>query len=300
MLTPRGVTLVELLVTLGLMGIVSTAIYRVLVNSQRAYQVETQRIDMQQNLRAAATILPAELRELDAADGDLIALSSTSLTIRATRQLAFICALPAIGVPVAGTVDATLTIRQDPFYGMRDLSSTTDSIFVFYEGDPGTPRDDGWVRGRLSADPAPLSCADGSPGRLLRTRLVFQTNQVARTGSISSGSPVRGFETMSYALYLATDNRWYLGAQSGSSGGMRQPVVGPLSGATGVTFEYFDADGATTAVATQVALIRITVRARTAVPVRKGDGPPAYVTDSITTTVSLRNNRRWDTTAPGS
>ena len=303
MLTPpRGVTLVELLVTLGLMAIVSTAIYRVVVNSQRAYQAETQRIDLQQNLRAAATILSAELRELDASDGDLVALSPTSLTIRATRQLAFLCAVPVIGVPIAGTVGATLTIRQDPFYGARDFNSATDSIFIFYEGDPGTPGDDGWVRGRLNADPTPLRCADGAPGRHVSTQLLFQTNQIARTGRISGGSPVRGFEPVTYALYLAADGRWYLGAHSGSSGGVRQPLVGPLSGAAGVTFEYLAANGAATAVAAQVALIRFIVRARTAVPVRQGGGggPPEYVTDSITTTVSLRNNRRWDTSAPGS
>jgi hypothetical protein len=49
-----------------------------------------------------------------------------------------------------------------------------------------------------------------------------------------------------------------------------------------------------------VAQIRITLRAQTAAPIRTADGPQRYVTDSIVTTVSLRNNRRWNGVAPGS
>jgi len=53
---------------LVLLAIVSTAVYRVLVNNQRLYVAQTQRIDLQQNIRAAETILPAEFRELDASE----------------------------------------------------------------------------------------------------------------------------------------------------------------------------------------------------------------------------------------
>src|SRR2546426_177599 len=81
LLTRRGFTLSELMVSLLLLGIVAAAIYAALATNQRIYFVTGQRIDLQQNLRAAASILPAELRELDAADSDLVAMSDTSLTI---------------------------------------------------------------------------------------------------------------------------------------------------------------------------------------------------------------------------
>ncbi|HKV72237.1 MAG TPA: prepilin-type N-terminal cleavage/methylation domain-containing protein, partial [Gemmatimonadales bacterium] len=67
---PRGFTLVELMVGLLLLGIISVGIYRVLVKNQQLYQTQSQKVDVGQNLRAAAAILPAELREIDAADGD--------------------------------------------------------------------------------------------------------------------------------------------------------------------------------------------------------------------------------------
>lgn len=302
MLTRRGFTLVELLVALVLLGIVSAGIYRVLVNNQRIYQAQTQRIDLQQNIRAATTILPAELRELDAADGDLIAMDSTSISLRAPRWLGIICGAPVIA-PSGGGVAAVTMLVRTPLYGTRDLNVTSDQLLVYYEGEQGATNDDGWVRGPISQDLGNASCAgDNSPARGLVGSLVFGVNQFAVTGTIPNGAPVRGFEVVTYSLYQASDGRWYLGYQGSQSGETRQPLIGPLVDANGVRFQYFTAAGAVTTVPAQVAQIRITLRAQTAQLVQQQAGPRAYVTDSIVTTVALRNNRRpnWVTIAPGS
>lgn len=290
MLTRRGLALVELMVTLSLLGIVCTGVYRVLETSQRTHLAQTQRLDLQQTLRNAVTTLAAELRELSASDGDLTAIGPTSLRIRAPRQVGFLCSPPAVGPPVAGVAPATLTIRENLFFGARDFDSDADSIFVLYEGQGGTASDDDWLRGHLAADPAPLACADGTPGRRLAVRIAFGPNHTA-AGAIPNGAPVRGYESVTYSLYRAGDGRWYVGVLSHSAGGARQPLIGPLHGASGISFEYFDAGGAATLVARAVAEIRISVRAETAQPVRWRRGPPAYITDSVTTRVSLRNNR---------
>ncbi|MGH7529635.1 MAG: prepilin-type N-terminal cleavage/methylation domain-containing protein, partial [Gemmatimonadales bacterium] len=42
--TSRGFTLIELMLALLLMGIVTAGVYRVLVNNQRTYHAQTQRI----------------------------------------------------------------------------------------------------------------------------------------------------------------------------------------------------------------------------------------------------------------
>ena len=97
LLARRGYTLIELLIALVLLGMVSGAIYKVLVNNQRLYLAQTQQIDLQQNMRAAAAILPAEFRELDAADGDIRAMSATSIRIRAMRLLGWACLTPPLG-----------------------------------------------------------------------------------------------------------------------------------------------------------------------------------------------------------
>lgn len=302
MLTRRGFTLVELLVALLLLGIVSTGIYRVLVNNQRIYQAQTQRIDLQQNIRAATAILPAELRELDAADGDLIAMDSTSITLRAPRWLGIICGRPTIAPPVGGVATVTMLIRT-PLYGTRDLNMDSDQLLVYYEGQQGEINDDGWVRGPITQNLPNVNCAgDNGPARQLVASLVFGVNQFAVTGMIPNGAPVRGFEVVTYSLYQASDGRWYLGYQGSQPGETRQPLIGPLVGANGVLFQYFTAAGAVTTVPAQVAQVRITLRAQTAQLVAQQTGPRAYVTDSIVTTVALRNNRRpnWVTIAPGS
>src|SRR5881296_4487916 len=116
LLTRRGFSLIELMIALVLLGLVSAAVYKVLVNNQRLYLAQTQTIDLNQNIRAAAAILPAELRELDAVDGDITFMGPDSIRIRAMRQLAFVCATPQLAI---GLGQIVVTIRTTPIYGNR-------------------------------------------------------------------------------------------------------------------------------------------------------------------------------------
>jgi prepilin-type N-terminal cleavage/methylation domain-containing protein len=284
-LTRRGFTLVELLIGLVLIGIVSAGVYRVLVNNQRIYEAQTQRIEMLQNIRAAAAILPAELREISASDGDIQAMSATSIRFRAMRQLGFLCA-----APVLGGANVVLAVRRAPFYGTRAFDFNRDSVLVYYEGDQQTRMDDGWVIGRINAIAAGV-CPDASPAWLLTTSLFFDggQSQVSQTGRILFGSPVRGFEPVTYSLY-ASGGRNYIGIQEG--GNAIQPLVGPLL-ANGLQMAYFDSTGAGTATPARVASIRITLRAETRRAFRQLDQSIRSAVDSVTTWVSLRNNKRY-------
>ena len=115
-------------------------------------------------------------------------------------------------------------------------------------------------------------------------------------GAITSGSPVRGFESVTYQVYQSpTDNNWYLGLQNNSKGAAIQPLIGPLIGSNGMTLSYFDSVGVATAAITSVAQIEIVLRARTLAPVRGATGPQDYKVDSVTTRVALRNNPRCGT-----
>ena len=81
-LTPRGVSLVELLIALTLSGLLAAVAAGVLGRTQNFYRAATQEIDVNQSLRVAGAFLPAELRELDAADGDVVAMTPTAVTRR--------------------------------------------------------------------------------------------------------------------------------------------------------------------------------------------------------------------------
>jgi len=296
-LARRGFTLIELMIALVLLGIVSTAVYKVLVSNQRLYTAQTQTIDLQQNIRAAAAILPAEFRELDAADGDIKGMTATSLRIRAMRELAFVCADPVLG---GGIGQITLAVRQTPIYGTRQTFSRGDSILVYWEGDPTTRTDDKWLPAQLQQDAAPGFCADSqvatNPAYLLTLQPQWINDPTLnRGGAITRGAPLRGFDKIAYELYQAAapDTNWYLGQRNPASGGTIQPLIGPLIGANGVTFSYYDSVGVVTADSSKVAQIGFVLRARTASPIRSaGTGVQDYKVDSVVTWVALRNNPR--------
>ena len=286
-LARRGFTLIELMIALVLLGIVSAAVYKVLVNSQRVYLAQTQTIDLQQNIRAAAAILPAEFRELDAADGDIKGMTATSLRIRAMRELAFVCADPVLG---GGIGQIVLTVRKTPIYGTRQTFSKGDSILVYWEGNPTTRTDDQWLAAQLQKDADPGFCADSNvatnPAYLLTLQPQWINDPTLnRAGAITRGAPLRGFDKIAYELYQAPapDNNWYLGQRNPAQGG---------------TFSYYDSVGVVTADSSQVAQIQIVLRARTASPIRSGgNGVQDYKVDSVVTWVALRNNPRC---GPGS
>jgi prepilin-type N-terminal cleavage/methylation domain-containing protein len=287
-LTRRGFTLIELMIALVLLGMISAAVYQVLVSDQRIYQAQTQRIDLQQNIRAAVTILPAEFRVLDASDGDIYAMSSDSIKIRAMRAVGVVCDTPILGGALAAR---GITVRNALLFGSRPFTAGTDSLLIYYEGNPGTRSDDGWVSGDLALTGVALCVGDGRPGTRLTTNLKpFLLPKQNLPGAIPLGAPVWGFEVDTYKLYQAADGKWYLGLRN--AGGL-QPMVGPLMGANGLTLSYYDAAGVVTAVPANVAQIEIRVRGQTAQPIRLADGTQTNQVDSIVTRVTLRNNKRW-------
>ncbi len=293
----RGFTMVELLVALVLLGIVSAALYRVLVNNQRLYMAQTARIDLSQNIRAAGNIMPAEFRELDASDGDITAMSATSISIRAMRWTSFVCVAPLLNGVAAGR---QMTIRggqagQPMFFGARSILVGTDSMFVYLDADPTSRLDDYYVPAKLTGAAAALCPAVApalpQPGTLVTwDGNFFAGNNAA--GAIPVGAPVWGFERVTYGLFQQPgDTSYYIGYQP--SGGTMQPLIGPVL-SNGLSFAYYDSTGAVTAIRTKVARIDITVRARTNMAVRGGgQGTAATIIDSVATSVALRNNRRF-------
>jgi len=290
----RGFTMIELLVALVLLGLVSAALYRVLVNNQRLYMAQTQRIDLSQNIRAAGTILPAEFHELDASEGDITAMSATSISIRAMRWLGFACNLPVLGGalnPVSFIVRGGAP-GQPLFFGARGIDNNKDSLLIYYDGNVNSRTDDFWATGSIQAAPNGQNCADGTNGQRLLVNVNLLGLGANVAGAIPLGAPIRGFERVTYSLYNpAGDTSWYVGFQP--AGQAMQPLIGPVL-TNGLTFQYFDANGNVTAVRAQVARIDITVRARTTGAVRAGgQAARATIVDSIVTSVALRNNRRF-------
>jgi len=288
LLTKRGFTLVELLIALVLMGLVSTAIYTLLVNNQRLYRQQTEKVAVNDNLRSAVAILTSELRELDAADplgSDIIDMTATSITYRGMRGFRWVCLGPSIGNVLA--LDTTRL-------GLRSVDASYDSLLIYADSNPLLASDDHWYHANVTANPTnAVDCPGGS------RRITFSISLGARTAlagadDVLAGSPVRVFEIARMMSYLDVSGATWLGMQryNKTSGWTTlQPVVGPL-GAGGLTFTYYDANGNVTADRAQVARVQVTVIAQTADKVlRKTGGGVDYLVDTLVTQVALRNSR---------
>jgi prepilin-type N-terminal cleavage/methylation domain-containing protein len=292
----RGFALAELLIALVLLGTITAVTYRIMVTGQRVYRGQTQRIDLQQNIRAAAAVLPAELRVLNARDGDILAMSSDSITIRAMRLFAVACDTPTL--EGGASTGRTIVIRNSLTFGSRMLTAG-DSVLIYYEGAPGSPSEDGWLRGRLTLDPVTASCAGPEPAagarpgmRLTVDLAALEPAQQNRAGIVPLGAPVWSYEITTYKQYRSpSDGLWYVGQRL--AGATLQPLFGPLAGASGLTLAYYDSTGATTSTAADVAQIEIAIRGRTAQPIRMPDGREADGADSLVIRAALRNNRRF-------
>lgn len=284
-----GFTLVEILIGMILVALVAGAIYQVLVNSQRVYTLQTERANLNANNRAVVSILPAELRELNASDAissDIIAMSATGVTYKAMRNLFILCQPPDI----SGS-NGTLHLWRGVAYGLRpQIDDARDSIFIFAEGALNTRQDNYWVHANVrSVDVSGATC----PGNT--ASIVVDVNGVAPSNGLNdvrAGSPVRSFEMVRIVAYADALGDQWLGAQTwtkSSGWSNTQPLLGPLA-ASGLQLTYFDAAGNTTATPADVSRIGVMVIGQTSTPVR-GSGGFQPAVDTLVTDVALRNNR---------
>lgn len=280
LLRNRGFTLVEMVVVLALMGIVMGALYQSIVATQRTTSAQFQRIDVQQTTRAAAMYVSNMLRELDAADDDILLSQATSLRFRAMRWTGVLCT-----VPVENAGEVQFTVRRQLLFGIRGPDAALDSILLWLD-DPLNGTDDTWLYGGLQSSVAGV-CDDLSAGTTLRVVISAGGDNDTAEDFVKLGAPVRGFQIEEISLYQVGTEYW-LGRRTANRAGVWEvvrPLVGPLTD-NGLAFSYFDINGAPPALTTQIASIGVTVRGRSARQV-SGRG---FLEDSIVTRVTLRNN----------
>jgi prepilin-type N-terminal cleavage/methylation domain-containing protein len=277
-----GFTLVELLVVVVLAGVVLGAVGQLLQANQRFYRSQSQVLDVEAGLRAVAQLVPAELRELSARGGDIIAMGSDSITIRAMRSLGVICSPPDVAA-------GALVVADSLSFGWRAMDPERDRVLVFRDGDPAAADDDRWLDFGLSSVSAGAACRDGASG----TRLHL-SGPTADLDSVPEGSPLRTYERVTYRLYADDQGQSWLGERGYSDAGWSalSPVAGPLRRVGGLSFTYYDSAGGATAVPAAVVRIGVVARGRSAAPIavpgRAASGRPYE--DSIVAQAFLRND----------
>ena len=298
----RGFTLVELTVALGLGLVVAGLVQRQLLLGRRLARAQAERMALQDNVRAAALVLAAELGSLgrdeitpeaSAAVGypaglrsDLLAVAASAATYLAARGEGWVCRV-APGAPDEIVV-AALSWRA-----LR-VPRATDSLLVFAEGDPALSTDDAWLRFAV-VSAGPSSCPDGGAGLAMRVAAPAGLSPGALL-RITPGAPARLAEVMEARSYRSGGRTW-LGLRSVSTGEAITPVAGPLADSTagvrGLTLWYRDAFDALTTDPSAVRAVEIVLTGVTDQPVYGRDlRQPVVDTFTITTRVLLRGGAR--------
>jgi len=298
---PRhGLALAELVVVLAIGGGIALAIGGVLRRQQRFYTNASALVEQRVHLRDATGILPGELRALAPGDGDVLALSDSSLDIRATIGAAVACDTLAGGVgldlaPTRLTSGAVLS-------AYATAPQAGDIVLVYDAASAGVTFDDTWATAEVAATSAELGVCAASPlvapvadATAPRLRVRF-TGGVRLPDTVRPGAFVRFLRRVRYRFYRAGTGDWYLGYAewNGTAFGSVQPVSGPFAsyarGARGgLSLRYFDEAGAelsSSSDASRIARVEIVARGVAAAGL-SGAAIPARDSESVG--VRLRN-----------
>ena len=295
---PPGMTLIELLMSLVMLGLVGVTITTVMLRQQRFHAAASAMRDVRESTREVAAILPADLRGVSPVGGDLYELGTSSLRFRAQTGSAIICTIS--GTRTSVTIPPLTLASEAGLTAWVSAPVAGDSVFIFDEGATEGTEDDSWRRYRLTANPAAGVCPTSTRFTATATEAdagYTLTLSGALPTSTPVGSVIRFFRTAEYRLY-AESGAWYLGYRECPDGACQnfQPVSGPFPGplssrGAGLQFTFLDSLGAVTAVPSQVSRLQFIARAETRSPIFTSGSQSDHGQDSLVITVAFRNRK---------
>ena len=279
----HGVTLIEIMIAVTLLGIIGSILTAVLVRQQRFHRAVAQVTDARARMRDIATILPTDLRSISTAGRDILGISDTSIQFRAFVGSAIVCDYEGptiIELPpqelASGNVLASWINPPQPndiaylYDSGTEAGNVDDTWATFSVVDTASAAEAGWCptsRGFTTV-------ADAG-ARRYRITLNAAPNQTR----VEIGAPIRFAREVRYSAYLASDNQWYVGFQSctpnfGTNNpgtcGAREVLAGPVKPGTadtttsGLFFVFRKRDGTrVTTIATTDTIASVSVGIRT-------------------------------------
>ena len=327
----HGMTLIEIMISLVLLGIVSGVIMRVVMRQQRFYQGVNQILTQRGQLRQVTGVVPNDLRSLSSVGGDILIASDSSMEFMMNVGTGVVCELVPGGTKVVmPPEDLASTQSITTWYGngWPDPKNKPKSAFTVYIYNPGSVvgnDDDIWQKFTLTDVQTSITACVGPPkfttigdaGKNRPVLVLSSTgpNDPVTGGPVSQyigvGAPVRIMKQVRYKLYQAADGKWYLGYANFNAGTSAWETLAPVSGPydpystssgtpSGLGFKYYDVDGneitsgATAAQLRQIARVDLVARARTAANVRAAgiqNGLDQQYRDSLAVSVMLRNRQ---------
>jgi len=305
----RGLTLIELMISIVLLGLLGGLIVGFLLKQQRFYAGASEILLTRTQVRQAAVLMPGDLRGISSTGGDIYAMTDTSIEFRSTFGSSYVCASTKASSqisipPVNSAKGSALTVwSQTPV--------NNDSLALYVDSTNKSASDDSWSYHRITATSVAFSNA--SPGCLSATGMMKSTDVSAgnpsyaftlsptQSGTVSAGAAVRFFKKVHYSLYKASDNLWYLGYYDCRTSRVPvcntiQPIAGPLrpyiAGSpqlAGLRFTYYDTLGNVTANKLAVSRISVLLQGEGTKTIQLVGSSPTTFRDSLRIEVGLRN-----------
>jgi prepilin-type N-terminal cleavage/methylation domain-containing protein len=289
----NGFTLVEMVVSLTLTGIVLSLVSAIALRQQRLVDDLAEQRAVSSRLREASSLLPIQLRAASASD--IREASDTSLELRATIANAIVCDTLSSRLVLAPATDDDPRVAS--FIAPIEAG---DSIWLL--------SNDGleavWRGARVTDVGLHVPGACHLLGPQLSSAGLHASRVTVTLASLPPtpiGLPVRVTRPVRYSLYHASDGDWYVGQRDWNNALSRfntiQPIVGPFLKATsaGLVFRYADTSGAslTVPVTNREGIARIDVELRAETKSAMRAFAPASITgkhmDSTLLSVALRS-----------
>jgi prepilin-type N-terminal cleavage/methylation domain-containing protein len=303
----RGFSLIELLVTTAIAGLVGATVLTTLRRQERFYGSATEIMNVRSQLRDAGDVLVSDIRGANVARYGFALMTDTAVELFATVGTSVVCAPPSgktLFFPPATLASGTT---------LTSLLATPDSgdLALVYATPTNNPDSARWIEYRISSfstrslsTTCPASTGFTSAADAARSAYAL-TVPIALDTSIHRGAPVRFIRRGRYSLYRSSDGEWYLGyrrcnALGASSCSTIQPVSGPYqpyskSGSAGLGFRYFDTNGieiTDASLSSRVARVDVILRGSTSRAASlTGDATRRY-RDSVVVSIAPRNRLR--------
>jgi hypothetical protein len=302
-------TLLELLISLVLVGLMGGLIVGFLLKQERFYAGANEILQTRTQVRQASVMMPSDLRGISSAAGDIYAMSDTMIEFRSTFGSSYICrndrSTSQIPIPPVNLV------KGSAHTNWTQTPTNNDSLALYVDSTNTASKDDSWSYHRITT--TTIAMSNATPGCTSASGMMGTTDVTSsnpsysftlspqQSATVSAGAAVRFFKKVHYSLYHAADGNWYLGYYDCRTSrtpvcNTIAPIAGPLkpyvSGQpqlAGLRFTYYDTTGAVTANRLAVSRISILLQGQGTKTIQLAGGSPTTFSDSLRIEVGLRN-----------
>ncbi|MFL5540102.1 MAG: prepilin-type N-terminal cleavage/methylation domain-containing protein, partial [Longimicrobiaceae bacterium] len=286
-----GFTLIEVLVALVLTVLLGGVIFQVVQGESRFATVQSAREEVQQNSRGALEVLGSELRSVQRAG--LVSATSTSITFLLPRVWGVSCGVNG------GVLAALFPAAGGVSFDINSASGVLGDMGGGAWGPSPNPvvADRATVTALAAINPALGTAASpcngiratADPNGYLVGRTITGTNIPA----VPAGNTLYLYQYVTYDVAQpggSSGTEWWIRRNLGTGSTTQQPLAGPLNGANGLTFTYWDASGnAIAAPITAAATLQTVARIGITVTAASRAKGRASLTNTQSTSVVLRN-----------